>query len=105
MSTEHQRYSPDNQQAAIATHASLRGFEVVDTYTDSGKSGLTLSGRPALKQMLSDVLSGAAPYRVILVLDVSRWGRFQDTDQSAHYEYMCREAGIPVHYCNEPFQN
>lgn len=105
MSTEHQRYSPDNQQSAIATYASLRGFEVVETYLDSGKSGLTLSGRPALKRLLSDVLSGAMPYKAILVLDVSRWGRFQDTDQSAHYEYMCREAGVPVHYCNEPFEN
>jgi DNA invertase Pin-like site-specific DNA recombinase len=105
MSTEHQRYSPDNQQAAIAMYATLHRFEVVDTYLDSGKSGLTLSGRPALKRLLSDVLSGAMSYKVILVLDVSRWGRFQDTDQSAHYEFMCREAGVPVHYCNEPFQN
>src|SRR3546814_1126806 len=32
MSTEHQRYSPDNQQTAIAAYASLRGFEVVETY-------------------------------------------------------------------------
>lgn len=105
MSTEHQRYSPDNQRAAISTYASLRGFEVVETYMDSGKSGLTLSGRPELKRLLGDVLSGTAPYKAILVLDVSRWGRFQDTDQSAHYEYMCREAGVAVHYCNEPFQN
>lgn len=105
MSTEHQRYSPDNQRAAIAAYASSQGFEIVETYLDSGKSGLTLSGRPALKRLLSDVLSGAKPYKAILVLDVSRWGRFQDTDQSAHYEYMCREAGVPVHYCNEPFQN
>jgi DNA invertase Pin-like site-specific DNA recombinase len=105
MSTEHQRYSPDNQEAAIATYAALCGFEVTETYQDSGKSGLSLKGRPALKQLLSDVLSGAASYRAVLVLDVSRWGRFQDTDQSAHYEYMCREAGVDVHYCNEPFGN
>ena len=105
MSTEHQRYSPDNQRAAIAEYALRRGLDVVETYLDSGKSGLTLSGRPALKRMLSDVLSGQASFKAILVLDVSRWGRFQDTDQSAHYEYMCREAGVPVHYCNEPFQN
>jgi DNA invertase Pin-like site-specific DNA recombinase len=105
MSTEHQRYSPDNQRTAIAAYAALMGFEIVETYIDAGRSGLTLSGRPALKQMLSDALSRTVTYRAILVLDVSRWGRFQDTDQSAHYEYMCREAGVAVHYCNEPFQN
>ncbi|NIJ38532.1 DNA invertase Pin-like site-specific DNA recombinase [Sphingopyxis panaciterrae] len=80
MSTEHQRYSPDNQRIAIAAFAAYRGFEIVRTYEDSGKSGLTLSGRPALKQMLSDVLSGTADFDTILVLDVSRWGRFQNTD-------------------------
>lgn len=105
MSTEHQRFSPDNQKTAIAAYALANGFEVVATYQDSGKSGLTLSGRPELKRLLSDVLSGAMPYKAILVLDVSRWGRFQDADQAAHYEYMCREAGVPVSYCCEAFDN
>lgn len=105
MSTEHQRYSPDSQREAIATFAEARGFEIVESYFDLGRSGLTLAGRPALKQLFADVLSGEAPFRAILVLDVSRWGRFQDTDQSAHYEYMCRAAGVQVHYCMEPFDN
>lgn len=105
MSTEHQRYSPDNQKAAIASFAASRGYDVVATYFDDGKSGLTLAGRPALKQLLRDVLSGKPPFEAVLVLDVSRWGRFQDTDQSAHYEYMCRAAGVQIHYCEEPFEN
>lgn len=105
MSTEHQRYSPDSQREAIALFAQTCGFDIVETYFDSGRSGLTLSGRPALKQLFADVLSGEARFRAILVLDVSRWGRFQDTDQSAHYEYMCRAAGVQVHYCMESFDN
>jgi DNA invertase Pin-like site-specific DNA recombinase len=40
-----------------------------------------------------------------LVYDISRWGRFQDTDEAAHYEFLCKKAGIPVHYCAEPFAN
>src|SRR3546814_3151966 len=39
MSTEHQRYSPDNQKAAIASFAEARGFEIVKTYLDAVKSG------------------------------------------------------------------
>lgn len=105
MSTEHQRYSPDNQKAAIATFAADRGFEIVKTYLDAGKSGLTLAKRDGLKQLLKDVLSGEINFRAILVLDVSRWGRFQDTDQAAHYEYLCREAGVQLHYCAESFEN
>jgi hypothetical protein len=33
------------------------------------------------------------------------WGRFQDTDESAHYEFLCKSAGVPVHYCAEAFAN
>jgi DNA invertase Pin-like site-specific DNA recombinase len=105
MSTEHQRFSPDNQKIANMAYAVANGYEIVATYQDSGKSGLTLKGRPELKRLLSDVLGGTMSYRTILVLDVSRWGRFQDADQAAHYEYMCREAGVPVHYCSEAFDN
>ena len=36
---------------------------------------------------------------------MSRWGRFQDADESAYYEFICKEAGIAVHYCAEQFEN
>ena len=48
---------------------------------------------------------GRADYDVILVYDVSRWGRFQDADESAYYEYICKRAGIQVAYCAEQFEN
>lgn len=41
----------------------------------------------------------------MLVYDVSRWGRFQDTDEAAHYEFLCKSAGVPIHYCAESFKN
>ncbi len=105
MSTEHQRYSTDNQAAAIAAYAEAAGLEIVQTYADEGISGLTLRDRPGLKQLLADVVGRAPGFETILVYDVSRWGRFQDPDQSAHYEYLCREAGVRVEYCAEPFAN
>jgi DNA invertase Pin-like site-specific DNA recombinase len=40
-----------------------------------------------------------------LVYDISRWGRFQDADESAYYEYICKRAGISVEYCAEQFEN
>ena len=104
MSTEHQQYSLENQSAAIQKYAESQGFEVVCTYSDPAKSGLVLKHRPGLQQLLRDVV-GTPPYRAILVYDVSRWGRFQDTDESAHYEFHCKAAGVPVHYCAETFAN
>ena len=82
-----------------------RGIEIVRTYADEGKSGLRLDGRDALKQLIEDVQTGKADFRTILVYDVSRWGRFQDADESAYYEYICKRAGISVQYCAEQFEN
>src|ERR1019366_5546611 len=105
MSTEHQQYSLENQSTAIQTYAESHGFEVVLTYSDAARSGLILRRRAGLGQLLQDVVAGTAPYKAILVYDVSRWGRFQDTDESAHYEFLCKSAGVPVHYCAETFAN
>jgi DNA invertase Pin-like site-specific DNA recombinase len=105
MSTEHQQYSLENQSEAIKKYAESHGFEVIQTYSDAAKSGVVLRHRVGLRDLLRDVVSGTATYRVILVYDVSRWGRFQDTDEAAHYEFLCKSGGVPVHYCAEPFAN
>jgi DNA invertase Pin-like site-specific DNA recombinase len=105
MSTEHQQYSTQNQGDKIREYAERRGIQIVRTYADEGKSGLRLDGRHSLQQLIKDVQAGVADYQVILVYDVSRWGRFQDADESAYYEYICRRAGIQVAYCAEQFEN
>jgi DNA invertase Pin-like site-specific DNA recombinase len=105
MSTDQQRYSLDNQADAIAKYAKTRGFVVVKTYSDAAKSGLRLKNRAGLKQLLQDVVQHNGEFRAVLVYDVSRWGRFQDTDEAAHYEYLCKSSGVPVHYCAEMFAN
>lgn len=105
MSTEHQKYSTENQADAISQYAERRGMTIVRTYADQGKSGLSLNGRDALKQLIDDVQNGDANFSTILVYDVSRWGRFQDADESAYYEYICKRAGIAVQYCAEQFEN
>lgn len=105
MSTEHQQYSTENQSDAIDKYAAAHGMKIVKSYVDHGKSGLTLAGRPSLRELLHDVERGSANFRVILVYDVSRWGRFQDADESAYYEYICKRANVTVHYCAEQFSN
>jgi DNA invertase Pin-like site-specific DNA recombinase len=105
MSTEHQQYSIHNQMAAIREYAEAHNLSIVRTYADKGISGLQAENRPALKELLATVIRGDSGISNILVYDVSRWGRFQDTDQSAFYEYLCRMHGIDVVYCAEPFAN
>src|SRR5215472_3569919 len=88
MSTEHQQYSTSNQMDVIREYAKRHGWEIVKEYSDEGKSGLNIQGRDALAQLIRDVEGGTANFSKILVYDVSRWGRFQDADESAYYEYI-----------------
>src|SRR6266481_3731193 len=105
MSTDYQRYSTENQAAAIAAYAQLHELSIVRTYRDEGESGLKIKNRAGLRQLLEDVRSGQADFGHILVFDVSRWGRFQDIDESAHYEFICKQSGVKVAYCAEQFDN
>lgn len=105
MSTERQEYSLENQSRLIAKYAETQHFSVVQTYSDRATSGVLFRKRQGLQKLIQDVVQGGAPYKVILVYDVSRWGRFQDTDESAYYEFLCKLAGVRVHYCAETFSN
>lgn len=105
MSTDHQKYSTENQLDAIRRYASARGLEILRVFEDSGRSGLRLDGREALQRLMAEVHSGSADFSAILVYDVSRWGRYQDADEGAYHEHVCSRAGIRVHYCGEQFEN
>ncbi len=105
MSTEHQQYSTENQLDRIKEYAAKRGMEIVRVFADEGKSGLSMKGRESLRQMIAEVETGKADFRGILAYDISRWGRFQDADESGYYEYICKRAGIAVSYCAEQFEN
>ena len=104
MSTERQEYSTKNQLDVIEKYATEHDLSIVAIYEDAGKSGLTKSGRPALCRLIEDVQT-RHNFDFILVYDVTRWGRFQDIDESAYYEYHCRRHGVSIAYCAEPFDN
>ena len=104
-STDRQEYSTDNQSLVNRAYAATHRMTIVRTYSDEARSGLVIDRRDALKQLIDDVETENADFKVILVYDVSRWGRFQDPDEAAHYEYICKRAGIRVIYCAELFEN
>ena len=104
MSTERQTYSITNQLDRIKRYAADHDMDIVAVYDDAGKSGLTMQGRPGLSRLIADV-QDVHDFTVVLVYDVSRWGRFQDLDESAHYEHLCKSNGVSVAYCAESFIN
>lgn len=72
VSTEEQAASGaglDAQQASIEAEIARRGWTLVDTYTDAGISGKSLSNRPALAAALAAVESGEAGTLVVAKLD------------------------------------
>jgi len=90
-----------NQMDAIRKYAKRHGMQIVKEYSDEGKSGVNIQARESLARMIREVQNGQIDFSAILLRDVSRWGRFQDADESAYYEYICRRAGVSVHYCDE----
>ena len=105
VSTDRQEYSALNQSKLITEYATRNGFSIIQTYQDPAVSGVLLRKRKGLQNLIRDVVHGQMPYKAILVYDVSRWGRFQDADESAYYEFLCKSAGVRVHYCAELFEN
>ena len=102
-STRQQPCSIEIQKTTIQNYAINAGFVVVRSYLDVGRSGLRLSNRPGLSALLHDITRLNNDYHAVLVYDVSRWGRFQDADEAAHYEFLCKRFDVPVHYCAESF--
>jgi DNA invertase Pin-like site-specific DNA recombinase len=105
MSTAGQALSPQVQEACLRQYAASKAMHVVRVYLDAGHSGLTAAGRPGLAQLLADVAAGDVGFGVLLLYDVSRWGRYQDADEAGFYEFICRKAGIRLIYCAEQFAN
>ncbi|QZY64072.1 recombinase family protein [Providencia rettgeri] len=102
MSTDHQEFSPDIQRCFLQDYAEKNQLCIVREYIDAGKSGLHAENRPEFLSMIQRVQSGQADFQHILVYDISRWGRFLNIDESGHYEQICTNEKIRVHYCAEP---
>ncbi len=103
MSTARQPQSLAHQAAIIDAYAQARSYEIVGSYEDAAISGVAAHKRPAFRALLALVLGGQADFEAILVYDVSRWGRFQDPDEAAHYEFLCGQEGVRITYCAEGF--
>ena len=101
ISTGRQSTSLAGQAEMVERFANRQGITIGRTYFDLARSGLTTAGRLGFRQMLLDVRSKERTFSLILVPDISRWGRFQNPDQAAAYEFFCRDAGVEVLYVQD----
>jgi DNA invertase Pin-like site-specific DNA recombinase len=74
ISTEHQQYSPEKQLNIIRQYAADHNMEIVQVYSDHGRSGLNIAGRDGLNQLMGNVENKRVDFTSLLVYDVSRRG-------------------------------
>ncbi len=89
------------QEELLRAYAVSHDHAVRRVYSDSA-SGRTTDKRDAFQSLISDVKTGA-PFRAVLVRDVSRWSRADNTDEAGFYEFVCRSNGVAVIYVDESF--
>jgi predicted site-specific integrase-resolvase len=80
MSTDHQQYSIENQMQIISEYANARGIEIIHTYCDAARSGVTLNRRDGLRRLISDVREG------------TRDGPWQPTERNPRWRGLSRWA-------------
>jgi DNA invertase Pin-like site-specific DNA recombinase len=94
---DRQENSVEIQQDQVRQFAREHDVEIIREFADRGKSGLSTEGRDGFNEMIRDYIEGEKEaFDFVLVLDVSRWGRYQDTDLSAYYTGLCTKHGKQV---------
>lgn len=90
------------QRERVHAFAKEHGIKIIFEIADEGKSGLT-ANRPGFKKMFAEwILNSASQhFDFVLVLDVSRWGRFQNHNEPAYYEFQCNQKGAQVVYVDD----
>lgn len=92
-----QENSVEIQQDKVRKFAKDNNLNIIEEFADRGKSGLNAEGRPAFNEMMEKV-KASNDFQYILVLDMTRWGRFQETDKSAFYDSVYMQNGKQVIY-------
>lgn len=92
------------QREHARVFAEKHNIEIIHEEADEGKTGL-LADRPGFTRIFQNWIfnTQAAPFDYVLVYDVSRWGRFQDQDEAAYYEFLCKKQGKKVVYVSRGF--
>lgn len=56
-------------------YAEFQDMEIVNEYSDEGKSGKSVEGRPEFQRMLDNIENGTDKVQFVLVFKLSRFGR------------------------------
>ncbi len=68
-------FSLDAQREKLIQYANGNGMTIVNEYSDEGKSGKNVDGRPEFRKMLYDIETGKDKVDYVIVFKLSRFGR------------------------------
>jgi len=93
------------QRDFVRDFAQKHDIEILHEEADEGVSGLT-ANRPAFQRLFNEwILNDEVPeFDYVIFYDVSRLGRFEDSDEAGHYVYMCTQRGLEVVYARRGFE-
>lgn len=93
------RFGLSSQRDAVEAYAKSNGIQIINTFTDEGYSGATLT-RPGLQEMLAESAEGS--FTVVLVAKMDRVAR--DLFIQLWIEKELLKHGIELVSVSEPFQ-
>lgn len=68
-------FSLDAQKEKLRKYAEFQEFTIAGEYSDEGKSGKSIEGRPQFQEMLNDIAECKDNIEYVLVFKLSRFGR------------------------------
>jgi DNA invertase Pin-like site-specific DNA recombinase len=108
VSTEQQagehRSSPREQLRAVTDRARAIGrtLDAALVFQDLGVSGATAEGRPGFMELVAYCEAHPRPRSapgIVLVLNDSRFGRFDDPEEATHWRFVLKRLGWIVRFC------
>jgi DNA invertase Pin-like site-specific DNA recombinase len=90
----------DHAEEFVAQH----DLGLIHYESDEGVSGLSAS-RPGFERLFDEWITNpdAPEFHYVLVLDETRWGRWQDPDEAAYWTMICKKHGKQVIYMSRGF--
>ena len=87
-------FSLDAQRDRLIKYAKDNGLAVAGEYSDEGKSGKNVEGRPEFRRMLYDIENGKDKVDYVLVFKLSRFGR--NAADVLHYLQRMQDYGVEL---------
>lgn len=99
-STDRQEMSVPDQLKLIRAYCEAKGYTLLheSRYSDEGLSGTTFEKRKGVMRLTNDVQAGKHDFERVIILNESRWGRPEDSDDSTYFELLLKRAGVAIEY-------